>query len=50
MKTNPVNAMKQIKKKGYYKKYLNYKKDIFLVGIEFDEKTQNISDFEWEKL
>ncbi len=50
MKTNPVNAMQQIKQKGYYKKYLNDKKDIFLIGVEFDEKIQNISDFEWEKL
>ena len=50
MKTNPVNAMEQIKKKGYYKKYLNEKKDIFLVGVEFDEKIKNISGFEWERL
>lgn len=50
MKTNPVNAMEQIKKKEYFKKYLNEKKDIFLVGVEFDEKIQNISGFEWEKV
>ena len=50
MKTNPVNAMEQIKKKGYFKKYLNDKKDIFLVGVEFDEKVKNISGFEWEKM
>ncbi len=50
MKTNPQNAMQQIKNKGYYKKYLNDKKEIFLVGIEFDEKIKNISEFEWEEL
>ena len=50
MKTNPVNAMEQIKTKGYFKKYLNDKKDIFLIGVEFDEEVKNISGFEWEKL
>ena len=50
MKTNPINALEQIKKKEYHKKYLNEKKDIFLVGIEFDEDIQNISNFEWEKI
>ena len=50
MKTNPKNAIQQIKEKEYYKKYLNDKKDIFLVGIEFDEEIKNISKFEWEKL
>ena len=48
MKTNSVNALEQIKQKEYHKKYLNEKKDIFLVGIEFDEEVHNISKFEWE--
>ena len=50
MQTNPKNAMQQIKEKGYYKKYLNDKKEIFLVGIEFNEEIKNISKFEWELL
>jgi len=50
MKTNPQNALKQIKEKKYFEKYLVQKKDIFLVGIEFDEEARNISDFEWEKI
>ncbi len=29
---------------------LNYGKDIFLVGINFDKNEKNISIFEWEKL
>ncbi len=47
---SPNSAMEQIKERGYYKKYLNYDKDVFLVGIEFDKKKKNISDFEVEKL
>ncbi|MGB9639175.1 MAG: PD-(D/E)XK nuclease domain-containing protein, partial [bacterium] len=40
-------ALKQIKEKEYYKKYLNYEK-IYLVGIEFDKNTKNITNFEYE--
>ena len=43
-------AMEQIKEKQYYKKYENYGKDIYLIGIEFNHKKKNISDFELEKL
>jgi len=43
------NALKQIKEKRYYEKYLNYNKDIYLIGIEFDTNDKNISNFEWEK-
>jgi len=46
----PTFLLKVIKEKGYNKKYLNEKKEIFLVGIEFDEEIQNISRFEWVKL
>ncbi|MEA3451327.1 MAG: PD-(D/E)XK nuclease domain-containing protein [Bacteroidota bacterium] len=49
MKSNPQNALRQIKQKEYHKKYLNNGKDIFLIGIEFDKKIKNISNFEWEK-
>ena len=40
-------AIKQIKEKEYYKKYLNYNK-IYLVGIEFNKSTKNIANFEYE--
>ncbi len=50
MKTNPKNALQQIKDNKYYEKYLSENKDIFLIGIEFDTKIQNISMFEYEKL
>ena len=46
---NKQNALQQIKEKKYYEKYLNYNKDIYLIGIDFDTKDKNISNFEWEK-
>ncbi len=42
-------AIKQIKEKEYYKKYLNYEK-IYLVGIEFDKKKKSIINYEYEKI
>ena len=41
-------ALAQIKEKKYFEKYLNQNKDIYLVGIEFDESEKNICGFEWE--
>jgi len=43
-------ALQQIKDKKYHEKYLNQTKEIYLVGIEFDESEKNISNFEWEKI
>ena len=50
MKTNPKNALEQIKERKYYEKYLSENKEIYLTGIEFDEDAKNISAFECEKL
>ena len=50
MKSNPENAMDKLKKKKYHEKYLVENKEIFLVGIEFDEKDRNLSDFETAKI
>ena len=50
MKTNSKNALQQIKDKKYHEKYLNEDKNIFLIGIEFDEEQKNISMFESEKI
>ena len=44
------NALQQIKDKNYHHKYMNDEKDIYLVGISFDEDERNISKFEWEKV
>ncbi len=49
MKTNPKNALQQIKDKKYADKYLQENKEIYLIGIEFDEEAKNISKFEYEK-
>ncbi|MCP4397525.1 MAG: ATP-binding protein [bacterium] len=50
MKTTPQNALQQIKERKYYEKYLSAAKNIFLIGIEFDEAERNISAFECERL
>ncbi len=42
-------AIKQIKEKVYFKKYINYEK-IYLVGIEFDKIKRNVLNFEYEIL
>ncbi|MEA1892323.1 MAG: AAA family ATPase [Campylobacterota bacterium] len=49
-KVGDGNALQQIKDKNYSQKYLKDDKDIYLVGINFDEGEKNISGFEWEKL
>ncbi len=49
-KVDSKDALKQIKQKEYYKKYLNKNKDIILVGISFDSKVKNIKSFEWERV
>ena len=49
-KVGSENALKQIKEKNYAQKYLTQNKEIYLVGINFDESEKNISKFEWEKL
>ncbi len=47
-KVDSNEALKQIKEKEYYKKYLNEGKEIYLIGITFDSKEKNIKSFEWE--
>ena len=49
-KVGNENALQQIKDKQYADKYLDEQKDIYLVGINFDEDKKNISKFEWEKI
>ena len=49
-KVENEEPLKQIKAKRYYEKYLDKNKEIFLIGIVFDEKEKNIAKFEWEKL
>ena len=49
MKSNPKNGIEQIKEKKYHEKYIAEDKEIFLIGIEFDEQEKNLSKFETEK-
>jgi hypothetical protein len=42
-------ALKQIKEKEYYKKYLNYDK-IYIIGIELDKNKKQIVNFEYNKV
>jgi hypothetical protein len=44
------SPIKQIKEKKYYEKYLNEKKDIYLIGINFDSRKKNIVKHEAERL
>jgi len=49
-KVGKDNALKQIKSRNYHQKYLNENKNIYLVGINFDEEEKNVSEFEWDKV
>jgi len=40
--------LKQIKAKNYHEKYCRSGRKIYLIGITFDSKEKNITDFEWE--
>lgn len=46
----PERALAQIKDKGYHEKFLRSGKTIYLVGINFDSKEKNITDFAWEEI
>jgi len=50
MKSNPKNALQQVREKKYHEKYLTTEKEIYLIGVEFDEQNKNISKFETEKI
>ena len=49
-KVDGKNALAQIKEKNYAQKYMREKKEIYLVGIEFDTDKRNVSKFEWERV
>ena len=42
---NSQEAMDQIKEKKYYERYLAIGKPIKLIGVGFDPKNRNISDY-----
>ncbi len=49
-KVGSDNALQQIRQKEYHKKYLTEGKNIYLIGITFDSKNRNITQFEWERI
>ena len=49
-KVDGNEALSQIKEKKYHEKYLDKKKPIYIVGIEFDTKERNISLLEFEEV
>ena len=49
-KVGKGNALEQIRQKRYYEKYMDRGKEIYLVGINFDEEERNIAHFEWDVL
>ncbi len=47
---NDPTALEQIKEKEYYKKYLLDKRDIYIVGVNFDSEKGNLIGWEDEKV
>lgn len=43
-------ALEQIKKRRYWKPFLEKARDIYLIGVEFSKEERNIVGFEWEKV
>jgi hypothetical protein len=49
-KVGQADALSQIKAKNYHQKYISPDKAIYLVGINFDEESRNVSGFEYERV
>ncbi len=49
-KINSSGALKQIKERGYFQKYINDYNEIYIVGVEFDSKERNLVKCEWKKI
>ncbi len=49
-KVGNEDALNQIKQNRYHEKYLNETSNIYLVGINFDKDTKNVSAFKWERV
>ena len=47
---NDPTALEQIKEKEYFKKYLLDKRDIYIVGVNFDSVKGNLIGWEDEKI
>jgi len=49
-KVGNEDALAQIKERNYAQKYQSEDREIYLVGINFDESERNVSAFEWERV
>jgi len=49
-KVDTKGALEQIKKKNYHEQYLSDYGEIYLIGVEFDSKKRNISNYAWERV
>ena len=43
------SAVEQMREKGYAEKYVTEFAEIYLIGVEFDERERNVAAFEWER-
>jgi hypothetical protein len=43
-------AIKQIKEKCYFEKYVEDERAVYLVGINFDSAKKQVSELVWEKV
>jgi len=50
IKVTDEDPLSQIRERRYYEKYLSEGKEIYLVGINFDKASKNISEFKWERV
>ena len=46
-KVNKGDALEQIKEKKYYEKYLSPQNEVYIIGIVFDAKERNVTDFKY---
>ncbi len=49
-KVDKKGALEQIKSKEYFNKYLSSRKEIYIVGVEFDSNSRNVVGYAWERV
>ena len=49
-KVGDEDALAQITARNYHQKYISDTRELYLVGINFDEIDKNISQFSWQKI
>jgi len=49
-KVGDKDALTQITARNYHQKYLSDARELYLIGINFDETAKNINSFSWQKI